>query len=61
MIRNSGSVKIRYFFVFTPSPTPSLHQSRGRLYWQTHYAHESWLMDISQGWAGWKAFAFTGL
>ncbi len=24
-------------------------------------AHESWLMDISQSWAGWKAFAFTGL
>lgn len=46
MIGNSGSVKDPLFFVFTPSPTPSLHQSRDRLCWQIHYDHESWLMDI---------------
>ena len=58
MIGNSGSVTDPLFFVSTPSPTPSLHQSRDRPYWQIHCAHESWLMDISQGWSGWKAFAF---
>ena len=28
------------------SPTPSSHQSRDKPCWQTHYDHESWLMDI---------------
>ncbi len=58
MLGNSGSVKTRYFFVYSfPHSFFTLKQGR----WQIHYDHESWLMDISQGWAGWKAFAFTGL
>ena len=59
MLGNSGSVKTRYF-LFTPSPTPSLHQSRGKPCWQTLRPSGLQHCYHKVGQAG-KLLPFTGL
>ena len=59
MIGNSGSVKTRYFFVYS-FPHSFFTSKQGQTLLANATSFRSAAL-LSQGWAGWKAFAFTGL